>query len=285
MAKVITDDKHYKDIADVLRYRGNSSGKYTPAEMAGAIDATCEESYSKGAEESYNNGYDFGYAKGTEDGVQSEYDRFWDAFQDFGNRTDYTYAFRRINADYIRPKYKVQNLTMKAETMFQYSTVKEIEAAYFDMTRIDKLSGTAYGMFNACPYLEKIEDINIPATDYTGTWANCPELHTIAIVRCTNGKAFSSAFSKCGKLKNVEFTGSMNTNGLDLSPCVNLSKASIESVFGILASSSSSRSVKLSEAAVKKAFETSIGANDGVDSAEWAALVATKPSNWTITLA
>lgn len=288
MAIVTTNDKHYKDIADFIREHKDPMtdfrDSYRPEDMKDALSGAFFAERQRGSMEGQQLGYEMGHIDGVAEGKQTEYDRFWNEFQDYGTRTDYTYAFRRWNAEHIRPKYKVQNLTMKAETLFQYSKVQKIEAAYFDLSGIDKLTGTAYGMFNACLDLEEIDDLNIPATDYTGTWANCPKLKKIAVVRCIAGKAFSSAFSKCESLEDVTFTGTMTTNGLDLSACVKLNKESIESVIGILATTSSSRSVTLSEAAVKKAFETSPGKNDGDTSTAWADLVATKPSKWTISL-
>ena len=299
MATVITDDKHYSDIAAKIRERAESDAVYKPSEMAAGIEAVHAKAYENGhtdgyaegnligSEEGYNNGYNNGYNAGTADGVQSEYDRFWDAFQDFGSRTDYAWAFRRWNTEYIRPKYKVQNITLKSESFFQYSAVKKIEAEYFDFTGIDSItgqsSGAAYAMFNACRQLEEIEDLNIPEGAYYGTWYNCVSLKKIAVVRCAAGKAFTIAFQNCEALEDVTFTGTMSTNGLDLQYSPKLSRASIESVIDVLSTSVSGRTVTLSADAVNAAFETSEGANDGVSSEAWATLIATK-SNWTISL-
>ena len=51
-----------------------------------------------------------------------------------------------------------------------------------------------------------------------------------------------------------------------------------------LTDTASGKTITFSKTAVNKAFETSAGANDGSTSAEWLALVGTKP-NWTISLA
>ena len=296
MAIVTTDDKHYSDIAAKIREKAETDTSYKPSEMAAGVEAVHAKGYDNGhtegyseghligTEEGYESGHANGYSAGYAEGAQTEYDRFWNEFQDYGERTDYTFAFRHWSADYIRPKYKVENISLQAQQMFQFAKIKKLEAEYFDLAGADKLSGTVYGMFNACRQLEEIEDVNIPATNYSATWYNCTALRKIAIIRCVAGQAFSSAFVGCESLEDVTFTGEMTTNGLDLSMCVKLNKASIESVIGILASTSSKRSVTLSEAAVNKAFETVDGENDGVHSDEWSELVATKPSNWTITL-
>lgn len=62
------------------------------------------------------------------------------------------------------------------------------------------------------------------------------------------------------------------------------SKASILSIFDCLADDVSDKAMLLSLDAVNTAFETSEGAADGSTSAEWTALVESKP-NWTISLA
>lgn len=49
-------------------------------------------------------GYDAGYQEGCADGKQLEYDRFWDIFQQGGNRTDYKRAFSYWTDSPI-PKY------------------------------------------------------------------------------------------------------------------------------------------------------------------------------------
>ena len=95
--------------------------------------------------------------------------------------------------------------------------------------------------------------------------------------------SFNSVFLNAHSLKNVVFLGSIANGGLDLQWSTQLSKASITSLINALSETTSALSVTLSRTAVNAAFETSAGAKDGVSSAEWATLIATKP-NWTISL-
>ncbi len=279
------------------QYLANINTKVTAygvseAETLSDVPQTIEVVYNKGGQAGYENGLDDGYlrghAAGVTEGKQSEYDRFWDTFQDYGNRIDYMWAFRHWNTDYIRPKYKVQNITQSSDSFFQHSTVKKIEAEYFDFTGINQLTllppqGAAYAMFNACRQLEEIEDLNIPAGAYYGTWYNCVSLRKIAVIRCTAGKAFTIAFNNCTALEDVTFTGTMSMNGLDLQWSTKLSKASIENIIGVLSASVSGCTVTLSKTAVDKAFETLPGVRDGSTSDAWAALIGTKPT-WTVAL-
>ncbi len=96
MAAVITDDRHYKDIADVIRDKGPyPEGTFKPEQMAQNIQYALNYQYSKGA--------DTGMAYGK----QAEYDRFWDTYQQNGNRRDYGYAFYGASWRNFKPKYSV----------------------------------------------------------------------------------------------------------------------------------------------------------------------------------
>jgi hypothetical protein len=77
--------------------------------------------------------------------------------------------------------------------------------------------------------------------------------------------------------------GVIGCDYFDVSPAKSLDKESITSIIDALSPATSGLTVTLSEAAVQKAFETSPGAADGVDTVEWVELYDTKP-NWTIAL-
>lgn len=87
-------------------------------------------------------------------------------------------------------------------------------------------------------------------------------------------------FDYCRTLTNLTIEGTIGQNGFNAS-WAPLSKASLTSVVNALSSTTTGLTVTVRASAVKKAFETSEGANDGMSSEEWLTLVATKP-NWTI---
>lgn len=62
MAKVTTDDTHYKRIADSLRHYGDSQAGFTPAQMAEAVGKTCRQHYDYGKTDGYGKGYAEGQA-------------------------------------------------------------------------------------------------------------------------------------------------------------------------------------------------------------------------------
>lgn len=237
----------------------------------------------------YGAGKEKGYADGFEEGKKEEYDAFWDAFQNYGNRNRYNYAFFQWGADTVHPKYKV--VPTEASSLnqtFCESNLKKIESAYFDFSQ--RPSGTydsnsAYFTCNACKELEEIEDIGLfDSFKYYATFSWSPKLHTIAKIRVAESTLFNGAFNGCAKLKNITIEGTIGQNGLDFSACKELSADSIRSIITHLSDTAQGKTLTLSKAAVNKAFETSEGANNGSLSQEWEWYLGYKP-NWDIILA
>lgn len=87
MAIVITDDKHYQNIASKIRETtGKTDTMLLPSQMPQKIGEVYEA------------------------GQKSEYDRFWDAFQENGNRTNYECGFagKGWTLETFKPKYDIK---------------------------------------------------------------------------------------------------------------------------------------------------------------------------------
>lgn len=131
MAKVMTDDKHYKDIAKTIRDNdvwgifkddeGNPS-KFKPEEMAANVNQIIYDSYDYAFFDGYNDGYAQGWDSSWYEAklyfTEEAYNNFWDLLQEGGNRVDYKYAFTRLNfnRDNFKPKYDIKPTA--AEDMF-----------------------------------------------------------------------------------------------------------------------------------------------------------------------
>jgi hypothetical protein len=95
----------------------------------------------------------------------------------------------------------------------------------------------------------------------------------------------SSMFNGCSSLVDVGFVDESIKGSITI-PSPVLSKESISGEQGIingLNSEVTGQTLTIPRNAVKKAFETSEGANNGDESAEWLSLKDSKP-NWTISL-
>ena len=196
MAIVVTDDKHYKAIADAIREespwgRDLKTKELKPSEMADAVDMLCamvqDEGYVSGLDDGYQMGFQLGYddgftvgeqggiAEGIEQGKQTEYDRMWDMIQQNGNRAAYEYAFADWGWDHIRTKYKIVPTYGGVPYAFAYNiNLKKVEAACVDLSKTtmsDTSAVAAYGStFVGCAALEEVEDIGMPAGYYYQTF-------------------------------------------------------------------------------------------------------------------
>ena len=182
-----------------------------------------------------------------ESGKKSEYDRFWDAFQQNGNRANYSNAFY-LGWDDIsyNPKYpivvKVNNTLNGA---YSYSQITD--------TKVD---------------IEVVSPGRIGATFYSAN-----KLATIKkIILDANVGITSDAFGYCPALKNITFDGTIGVS-LDIQRSTLLTKASITNIIEHLSSTASGQTVTFSKVAKENAFTAD----------EWATLIATK-SNWTFSL-
>ena len=90
-------------IADKIRGLLGIEELLTLDDMPDKIGEVDEQAWSDGFEHGYNDGETYG----REEGKQAEYDRFWDSYQNNGNRSDYQYAFAGWKDAVFKPKYNI----------------------------------------------------------------------------------------------------------------------------------------------------------------------------------
>lgn len=107
-----------------------------------------EEGYADGHIDGYTEGEQAGYGKGMTDGVeqgkQAEYDRFWDAYQQNGERSNYNNAFQLGWTDAnFNPKYPCRPTSVSF--MFGNNCgIKTIKEGTFDFSRLTKMTNMFY---------------------------------------------------------------------------------------------------------------------------------------------
>ena len=214
-------------------------------------------------------------------GQKSEYDRFWDAFQSYGNRPQYQYAFMEWNSDYIHPKYKVAPKSGHMAQMFCKSKVKKIEKEYFDFSNVPTAAYATNGLyytFQFCSELEEIE-VDLPGDFLNGTFHGCTKLHTIAKLSVKETTIFSAnPFFECIALEEIRFEGVIG-NILDLHWSTKLSAESYYSIITALSSSVSGQKFIVPPTA-EATYNANPPQGDGIPQT-WTELIGTK-SNWTI---
>lgn len=221
-----------------------------------------------------------------EAGKKAEYDAFWDAFQDNGNRTRYEYAFASgWSAESFNPKYDIKPTSAqymfnqcKAKVDFREVLAKNNITFDFSNTGNDVSYAFSNCSFTAIPVinltnLTKGDWSTIAIFGYNST------LHTIEkiIIKEDGSTPIYGWFYSALSLVEVRFEGVIGQNGLNLQWSTKLSKASITSIINALSTTTSGLTVTLSKTAVNNAFE------GGSTGSEWTTLIGTK-TNWTISL-
>lgn len=219
-------------------------------------------------------------------GRKEEYNEFWDAF--FANTGTFYGKFsgNGWTAENFKPTKDIIIDGVDASNCFGTNAcaVDLVEWCESLGINIVMKPSVVTGMFQNSKFTR------LPVLDFSkvssmsSTIASCLNLVTIdkLILKNDGSQTFSSTFYNDKALKNIIVEGVIGTEvKLVWSPL--LSKASITSFINHLSTTTSGVSINFSKTAVDNAFETSEGAADGSTSAEWLALIGTRP-NWTISL-
>lgn len=209
--------------------------------------------------DAYQTGYDSGVTAGKAQGKQEEYDKFWNALQNYGTRQHYNYTFALWNVDSLAPKYKIGPGVTEANSLFYGLTTGKIESQYFDLSDSDVLNYTFSSMNN----VHTIEDINLrPTTRCSYTWAYCTGLKKIAVIHVAETTLFNHAFDGDSSLEEFKIEGVIGQNGFDVHWSTKLTHESLMSIINALQDKtdvSGTWTVTMGEANLAKLSEEEIG--------------------------
>lgn len=137
-----------------------------------------------------------------EAGKNAEHDRFWDNFQNYGNKTNYENAFRVWPDACYNPKYSIVTSTgnARANSMFNQSTITD--------TRVD---------------------ITIKAVGSTYVFYNAQSLRTIRKLTVNKNVTFSNWFTNDDALENIVIDGEIGQN-ISFADCKKLTHDSLMSI-------------------------------------------------------
>lgn len=149
-----------------------------------------------------------------EAGQKSEYDFFWDAFQENGNRRTYTNAFGyNWTKEAFKPKYDLivgiaKNYTMFANCPIEGSLTEILNelgiTLYFE-------GGYSSGTFNPCEFSE----IDISTSNCFNTFAStfgCKKLTTLKLPAINSRTVFNATAFDCPVLENLTLSGVIGTS-------------------------------------------------------------------------
>ena len=221
--------------------------------------------------------YDNVYNKGVENGVKSEYDRFWDSYQQNGKRRTYRTAFAGDGwtDEIFYPKYNL--VSAEGIRMFQECKITDLEARLNECNVILDISEAlnnadmfAGSTITVCPEIT----IQSNARFMDGSFNNCKNLHTIRkiSIQGETSASWGATFTGCLALENIVFEGAIGNN-IKFADSKKLTKESITSIVNALSTTTSGLTATFSLTAVQNVF----------DASSWQALYNSKP-NWTISL-
>ena len=186
----------------------------------------------------YDSAYNKGLEKGIEQGKQTEYDRFWDAYQDNGNRTSYSYAFCSYGWDKetFKPKYPI---TPGNYCFYQMNLSQDGNLAvdFANVTLDGSLATTATYMFaNSCCKNITIDLSNCHSLLYTFMLSGGGYMDNVSLKVSEKLTTPTNTFANNWTLQNLRFIeGSVIAcNGFDFHWSTKLTKESIISVFNAL---------------------------------------------------
>lgn len=219
------------------------------------------------------------YDKGVSDGKKSEYDEFWDNYQDEGNRVNYQYAFYKWSLDLFYPKYDIK--PTEITSIFHFagqngsSTCDMINRLKECNVKMDfsEVTNARY-----CFYYTGIT--TLPTLDFS----NCTTLrfafmHSSLLEKIEKLKvsekvtSYENSFTNCTALKDIVIEGIIGAT-VSFEDSKLLNRASIESIVKHL-STTQGATLTLSAEAVNREFSGE----------EWETFIAEyKPSTWSIAL-
>lgn len=267
----------------------------TTAEKLQKIDEGVEETIALNAELEQT-------LYGTDTGGKSFYDQMWDRIQQNGTLKNHDYAFRgwTWGPNNFFPKYDIRPTS--AEQMFyawtnsvgsddasiRISLKKRLEecGVVLDTSQCTMLrSAFSYMYVTELPTIDctgLAADFAADSYNRENLFAYDHYLETIEKIITNESITYGGWFTECKALRNVIFEGTI-ANDINFAYCSALSKDSIYNIVNHLSSTASGKTIYFSNRAVRPAFETSSGANDGNSSPEWVEFIGTR-NNWTISL-
>ena len=173
-----------------------------------------------------------------EKGKKDEYDKFWDAFQDYGKKTFYQYAFYAWN-DGFYPKYDIKPKGGLASAFFLNKIKGDMKqrlidcGVEFNTSLVNNMSSS----FQACYGLTVAPILDLSSMEGNSlgnTFFNCINLTEASFVNMQAKTRFSNTFFACEKLEKLSIDGVIGQAGFDVKDCKKLTKESLLSILKAL---------------------------------------------------
>ena len=169
----------------------------------------------------------FGYHKSW--GMQAEYDRFWDAYQDSGNRTNYHSAFagKGWTDDTYNPKYPLKVAGTYAENMFFQSEISETE---IDVDFSESTAAPGCFRDSKIRRIKLFDSSGLNNSTSALNWTFASRILEQLTLICKEGTPYNNTFYQCYGLKELTIAGGVISKSINFQWSDLLSDASVQSV-------------------------------------------------------
>lgn len=218
MAKVVTDDKHYKDIANAIRECVGGDNRYKPEEMATQVHEVHDVAHSKGIDDGYTGGYNAGFTEG-KDSVT-----IYDLAEKLEDYAGYV-IYRGMGSAASGNCTEVETVRVTTIPTQAFSNFPTLEKAIIG-------EGTIYirnYAFSGCGKLKQVILPNTVKSIYNVVFGNCTSLDNVYLPKSVTS-INSTSFNGCTGIKTFTIESDFNCD-LPLGKC---SALTVESVTGII---------------------------------------------------
>ena len=188
------------------------------------------------------------YDKGIEQGKQAEYDAFWNAYQENGNKTIYGYSFAGTgwNSENYKPKYPIVlnhpaswndsvgmfmyfDRNLRKPSLEIHEGDIDFSGKLYDMVQMFSNANISVVEMNTIPTI-----LNSMSSTFSMTDINAHKLHTIKIgVR--EETTYDAGTFRCNSLLNVSFVeGSVIGQNISFQYCDKLTHDSLMNIISVL---------------------------------------------------
>lgn len=209
-----------------------------------------EAGHDAGYTEGLNKG---GYADGFEEGKKAEYDAFWDALQEGGERIDYGMAFCGSGWTDVNYKPKYPLKPQNANYMFRGGKMTDVGEVDFKTNK----NYNYFGMCRDCTNLKKFDNyvyttLNSWLINIGEIFYKCESLKSIKGIEAKEELAYDNGFVNCYELEDISFDGTIGQN-INFQWSTKLSGQSIKNIIEHLSDTASGKTLTLSRTAVDNA--------------------------------
>lgn len=211
-----------------------------------------------------------------EAGQKSEYDRFWDAYQNNGNRTSYSYAFAGTgwNDANLNPKHPIV-CSGGLSYMFRDSSATYGDKIFeIDISQVSSGSGIFYNS-----RIKRIGVLDTRSLSDLNTMfqynSNLTSIEKI-ILKDDGSQKFTATFSSCPKIEEIRFEGTIGKS-LDIHWSTKLSAESYENIFKCMTVTVSGQTLTVPKSTAEATYNAKYG------SGKWASRVnGIKALGWAV---